>query len=640
MNRIIRIPAAALLLFVLAAACSRGPRPAAPAAGSPRAAAARAAALTALDRLDATLLWLESSAPTAGPDSLRAQFLRARLAYKGAEHLVELYAPTTAEGINGPPIDEVEEDDPNRTVIEAEGFQVMEELLWPEWDDGDRAALAHEARITRANARRARGMLEATPLTDAVVWDAARQQIARIVVLGLAGFDTPLAGTSLPEAAASVRALRETVAPYGDELRAADARLADELDGSFSRAVSTLEGARSADGFDRLAFLTDRADPLAKALWRARERLRIPAPPDRRAWRGAAPTLWGADAIDPLAFAPSGAENAPARRADLGKLLFFDPVLSGDGSRACSSCHLPERAFADGRARPAPLQAGGAVPRRNTPTVINAGLQAGAFYDLRTTFLEDQVSDVVRNRDEMHGDFARAVALLEGSPEYVAHFRAAYAHGGARVTPDRVRGAVAAYIRSLRGMNAPFDRYVRGDRTALGPAERRGFNLFMGRARCGSCHFAPLFNGTVPPAFGKAEVEVLGVPDRAARTAARVDADEGRGAVAGVSLHRHAFKTPTVRNAALTAPYMHNGVFATLEEVVDFYDRGGGPAWGIHLENQTLPADSLHLSARDRADLVAFMRALSDTAGLTGRPARLPALPGAPGMRGAIARRY
>ncbi|HEU4457359.1 MAG TPA: cytochrome c peroxidase, partial [Longimicrobium sp.] len=423
------------------------------------------------------------------------------------------------------------------------------------------------------------------------------------------------------------------VAPYAGDLRRSDPALADELDARFAAAIATLQSAPAPDDFDRLAFLTDRADPLAKALWRARERLGIPAPPDRRAWRGTAATLWEADAFDAIAFAPSGAEDAPADRAALGHLLFFDPVLSGDGSRACASCHVPERGFADGRPRPAPMRVGGVVPRRNTPTVVNAGLQAGVFYDLRTAFLEDQVTDVVRNPDEMHGDFDRAAALLAGSPEYAARFRRAFPGADTAVKEGKIRATVASYVRSLDGMNAPFDRYVRGDRAAMGEAERRGFNLFMGRARCGSCHFAPLFNGTVPPAYTRAETEVLGVPDRPARSGARVDADEGRGALRGIPLYRHAFKTPTVRNAALTAPYMHNGVFRTLDEVVDFYARGGGPAWGIHLENQTLPADSIPLSPRDRADLVAFMHALTDTTGLTARPARLPALPGAPSLR-------
>ena len=166
---------------------------------------------------------------------------------------------------------------------------------------------------------------------------------------------------------------------------------------------------------------------------------------------------------------------------------------------------------------------------------------------------------------------------------------------------------------------AAHDRALRGDSAAWTPAERRGFNLFTGKAKCATCHFAPLYNGTVPPLYQEAEVEVLGVPARAAWRGARVDPDSGRFRLTRAAPHLHAFKTPTVRNAALTAPYMHNGVYRTLDEVVDFYNRGGGAGIGVALGNQTLPPDSLGLTPAERRSLVAFMRALTDTAGLTRR---------------------
>ena len=134
----------------------------------------------------------------------------------------------------------------------------------------------------------------------------------------------------------------------------------------------------------------------------------------------------------------------------------------------------------------------------------------------------------------------------------------------------------------------------------------------MGKARCGTCHFAPLFNGAAPPTFAEAEPEVIGTPaGRGGRS--RVDPDVGRFAVDRIELHRFAFKTPTLRNVALTAPYMHNGVFETLEDVIDFYDGGGGVGLGIAIPQQTLPGDSLHLTRTEKRDLVAFLGALTDT---------------------------
>lgn len=582
------------------------------------------ASLTAdLDTLDAAVARLERAAREGRHGELRARFLEARMAYKGVEHLVELYAPTSADGINGPAIDEVEEDDPNRVVIPAEGFQVIEEMLYPRVEP---AGLADETAILRANVRRVRGMLAATPFGDDAVFDALRQQLARVSVLGLAGFDAPLARTSVPEAAQSVRAMRRALAPYAADLLVRSPGAWRELDEKLLGAAAYLDAHPDFDRFDRLAFITEHARPAALALAKARQLLAIPLPADRRGWRSGAATLFEHGAVDALAFAPGGAEAPSAARVDLGRTLFFDPVLSGGGRRACASCHAPEKGFADGRARSLP--AAGAAVLRNAPTVINAGLQAASFYDLRTTFLEDQVADVVSNPDEMHGDFAAVARRLRGSPEYVARFARAFPRDS--VDERTVRTAVAAYVRSLQRLDSRFDRYVRGERTALDGAERRGFNLFMGKAKCGTCHFAPLFNGTVPPAFSKAEVEVLGVPAAPVVRHARVDADEGRATVTRIDLHRHAFKTPTLRNVALTAPYMHNGVYRTLEEVVDFYDRGGGAGIGIDLPNQTLPADPLNLSAREKADITAFMRALTDTTGLTARPKVLPRFPHTP----------
>jgi cytochrome c peroxidase len=152
---------------------------------------------------------------------------------------------------------------------------------------------------------------------------------------------------------------------------------------------------------------------------------------------------------------------------------------------------------------------------------------------------------------------------------------------------------------------------VRGDKSQLTQEQKLGFNLFMGKAKCGTCHFMPLFNGTVPPAFKKIESEVIGVPKTKAGKI--LDDDEGRYAIYNLAPYRNAFKTVTVRNAEFTAPYMHNGVYNTLEEVVDFYNKGGGTGLGLTVDNQTLPFDKLNLDSKEQKAIVAFMKSLSDT---------------------------
>ena len=204
-----------------------------------------------------------------------------------------------------------------------------------------------------------------------------------------------------------------------------------------------------------------------------------------------------------------------------------------------------------------------------------------------------------------------AVSRLQLSASYRSEFRDAFASHSDSITELSLRVALAAYVRSLTALDSRFDRAVQGDGSALSPAERAGFNVFMGKGRCGTCHFAPLFNGTMPPSFTTSEPEIILSP-RSPLHRNTVDADPGRFAVDHVAEHRFAFRVPTLRNVAVTAPYMHNGAFATLEDVVDFYDRGGTPA-PSHGPSPTLSAEPLHLTSGEKRALIAFLDALTDT---------------------------
>jgi cytochrome c peroxidase len=297
----------------------------------------------------------------------------------------------------------------------------------------------------------------------------------------------------------------------------------------------------------------------------------------------------------------------------LGRQLFFNPALSRHDRRSCATCHQPSRSFTDGLVRASVDPGHGTV--RNTPTLLNAGLQAFQFADQRAQFLEFQVEEVMQNPREMALPVDAAARKLGEDSMLVARLGAALGTAQPQaLTGQMLAVAIAAYVRSLEAMDSRFDRAVRGDTAALTESERRGFNLFMGKAKCATCHFPPLFGGTTPPNYREAEPEVIGVPARPLSRKATVDPDPGVFAVTRAPLHRHAFKTPNLRNVELTAPYMHNGVFRTLDEVVDFYDGGGGNGLGMKLPNQTLPPDSLHLSDQEKHDLVAFHGALTDTA--------------------------
>jgi cytochrome c peroxidase len=345
-----------------------------------------------------------------------------------------------------------------------------------------------------------------------------------------------------------------------------------------------------------------------------------------RAVSARAATLFDTNAFHPNYFAPDQKSHLTAAKAELGRMLFFDPVLSGNGSRSCASCHKPAKAFSDGQSKSLAFDFKGAVSR-NAPTVINAGLQRGSFHDLRVTFLEDQATDVLTNASEMHGSLQKAVHLFKQSAEYTGLFNKAFPEDSAAISEQNLKISIASYVRSLTSMNARFDAYIRGDTTRFTALEKQGFNVFMGKAKCATCHFIPLFNGTVPPDFEKTEAEILGVPATKDTLHPQLDPDLGKFALYNKTLHKFAFKTPTLRNVALTAPYMHNGVYETLEEVVEFYNKGGGTGLGLEVPTQTLPADKLNLTSREKAALVAFMQTLTDTTGLKGVPERLPSFP-------------
>ena len=565
---------------------------------APPADAVRDRFLADVAALDAALADLDAALASDAASGARVQdaFHAARRPFKRIEPLAAVLFPGAHDLLNGAPIPEIEPEDPNAVVIPPEGFQTLEEKVFPTVEDAD------AARLDVARMRAAVARIQATAPTaawsDATVFDALRLGVVRLVSLGITGFDSATAQASMAEGAETVRGMAAVLAAYP---LAPDVR--DRLDAALAGAEAALDAPVGFDAFDRLGFLVDHAEPLAAALADARASLDLRPPSDAGGFLGSAASAFEAGAFSPVAYAPPYAQAATPERVALGRTLFHDARLSGDGLTSCATCHDPARAFADGLAASRP-------GLRNTPTLLNAALQPSSSADLTTVFLEDRVSAVLLSPDEMHHTLDGAAAAVLADPALAGRLRQAF---GAEAKPaDAVRVALADYVRSLVRLDSRFDRYVRGDRAALTAAEKRGFNLFAGKALCATCHFAPLFNGTVPPDFAASEAEILGVPARADTAGATVSPDVGRFALSGYDLHRHAFRTPTVRNSARTAPYFHNGAYATLDDVVDFYDRGGGAGIGVALDHQTLPPDPLGLTEQEKADIVAFLESLSD----------------------------
>jgi cytochrome c peroxidase len=284
--------------------------------------------------------------------------------------------------------------------------------------------------------------------------------------------------------------------------------------------------------------------------------------------------------------------SVDAAQAELGRLLFYDPVLSANNDIACATCHHPDQGFSDGRT--VALGSHGDL-RRNSPSLWNVAYNDAFFWDGRAASLEEQMLIPLTHADEMGANLDDIVVELASIPAYKERFTEVFTDS---ITLDNVVAAIVAFERTLITNNTPFDRFAAGDFNALTPAQRRGFEIFRSaETRCFECHAWPTFTHNT--------FHVLGVPD--------LDPDHpdlGQIEVLNAADAERGFKAPGLRNIALSAPYMHNGVFPTLEEVIQFYSDGGGREDGI--ENVDEKLRGFDLTDQEVADLVAFLQALTD----------------------------
>lgn len=295
--------------------------------------------------------------------------------------------------------------------------------------------------------------------------------------------------------------------------------------------------------------------------------------------------------IAPLPAQPKAPDDNPttSRKVALGRQLFFDPRLSGDNTMSCATCHLPDKGLGDGLAKG--KGHGGKTLARNTPTLLNVAFQPRLFWDGRAKTLEEQALGPIESPEEMHQDLAEMERELAAIPGYVTQFRDVF---GTRPTKEAVARSLAAFERTLVTRPSPFDRYLAGDKDALSPSAENGYRLFIGDAGCIRCHHGPLLSD--------GEFYRLGVSSD----------DAGLAAVTGKSDDRGKLRTPTLRNVALTGPYMHDGSLKTLDDVVTFYYRGVPETSpdGLRLDVKPLVSQSFS----EIPDLVAFLESLTGEA--------------------------
>ena len=288
-------------------------------------------------------------------------------------------------------------------------------------------------------------------------------------------------------------------------------------------------------------------------------------------------------------YAPPALDVAEANalepmRVVLGKTLFFDPRLSGSNWISCGTCHNPTMGWSDGL--PTAIGEGQQRLRRATPTILNTAYNHLQMWDGRFRSLEEQALGPIESESEMNQNLDELVKELKAISGYVILFNEAYPGRG--ISKETIAEALASFERTIVVTEAPFDRWLNGDETAISAAAKRGFKLFEGKGHCSTCHSG--FN------FTDDGFHNIGLKSK----------DPGRFAVVPVEVTKGAFKTPTLRNITKTAPYMHNGSYKNLEEVIEHYVRGGDEK-----SNLSPNFKAAELNDEEKADLLEFLKTLT-----------------------------
>tara|TARA_Y100000768_G_scaffold388585_1_gene385376 strand:+ start:1712 stop:3577 length:1866 start_codon:yes stop_codon:yes gene_type:complete len=543
------------------------------------------------------------------PDAMRTKVASTRLAYKKVEFLLEYYYPGyVEEHINGAPLLHVEKNEAGAYILPAEGLQVLDEIAHSEDLKQNRAELSDLTQKLINQYKLLHDGFKEKQIKEVELIEACRLELVRIFTLGVTGFDTPGSLNALEEAQVSFQTMYEFLKP------ALNPQQSQEILPYFNKASDFLTKNNDFDSFDRLGFLRDIIDPLyAKLLiiQQQTEDNRLFSKPS--GWNAQSEHIFSDNFLNPYFYTQLREEKDSKQLHDLGKKLFFDASISSEGKLSCSSCHNPNLAYTDGRAKSLSFVEGKTV-ERNAPTLVNAVYADRYFYDLRAFSLEQQAEHVIFNHMEFNTAYSEILEKLNQKEHYQKLFKATFGHK--TINREEFSNALASYVLSLRSYNSPFDKYIRGDSESIDPEIKKGFNIFMGKANCGTCHFAPTFAGLVPPLYSKNESEILGVLKDPNAKKPTLDDDIGRlgNNIQSESgwIYERSFKTTTVRNVELSGPYFHNGAYSSLEEVVEFYNNGGGAGIGLEVKNQTLGADSLHLTDAESKALIAFMKSLTD----------------------------
>lgn len=544
---------------------------------------------------------------------MQKYYHESRKHYKHIEVFIEYFSSYEAKfNINGPLVSKSDPEHGNK-IFYPKGFQSIEELIFDS-DTIDGNTLKIFVNDLVIDLCKLKIQYATISVSDEQLLEMLQYELYRITSLNLNGYDATITLSGLQETIWCFEGMEQIMRSFKafKKINTDTKRYYDLYSAQTKNITLHLATKDSYYNLSRTLFIRDYVNDLNTTIVRFHNATQIPWTTHPKAINLNNEYLFGKETFNMRYFSIYYNDTLNLKlKAELGEKLFFDENLSGGINRSCATCHQPDVGFTDGLKKSFAITNGKFVDR-NAPTLLNVAFQRAFFYDGRVTLLEQQIIDVVHNPSEMNGNITEIVIRLQKNEEYKKLFAEAFkGNDNAGITAFAVIFCLSEYEKTLVSLNSRFDQFLRGDNNALNSREINGYDLFAGKALCGSCHFFPVFNGTVPPFFSDTEFEVLGTPSDA--TNKSLDTDEGRFKVTQMGIHKYSFKTPTVRNIELTGPYMHNGAYTTLEEVIEFYHKGGGVGFGFNVPNQTLPFDSLQLSSGEKEDIILFLKALTDT---------------------------
>ena len=478
--------------------------------------------------------------------------------------------------------------------------------------------LLAELSLLKDNTTSGTHFLPLKEISDRNIFELYQINLIKILALEISGFETPGTKLGINDAEITLHKSNQLIQLVGSRL-SKDTLLWNHFKQQQLSAENFLKhSSKEIRDFDHLTFVKDHLLPLYQYCVTLHERSGVEFSeevnllPQSINWHS--PSPFHASFLNPSYF--SRIETHDQRKIELGRLLFYDPILSKNNERACASCHAPAKAFTDGQKTSLAFDFKGRI-ERNAPTLTNAVYSSAFFYDLRAEMIGQQVEHVVHSPKEFATNFIEIEAKLKDSKTYEELFKSAFPEAEGSISKANLVTALGAFVQAQRAWNSEFDQFINGEKNSLPKEAQAGFNLFMGKAQCATCHFLPNFSGLAAPWYEESESENLGIIEKWDTVNPILDQDRGR--ILSVKVKDRSpifeghFKTPGLRNVALTGPYMHHGGFETLEEVIAFYNHGGAAGLGLEVNNQTLPEDHLGLTQSEQQQLIRFLESLTDT---------------------------